>query len=278
MIYSGKIRNGSYGKITADDYDVVKCFSCGIIKLDTTQSDDFYESDSYRKTYNDEATIEKYHDLHDILETDKISLIGIHNFRNKTIADFGSGGGSFLDACKGLSSRTIAIEPSKLFHHHLAKKHTVFSYGPELVKSAIKVDVATSFDVIEHVTNPVLYLKDVFKTLDEKGILYLMTPNYNDILRDLISSDFNVFDFRTAHLFYFTAESIEFTLKQAGFSKIDVNFHHKRDMSNLLGWMRDRRPTGNNSLKIFDDDFNYNFKKYIEKLGKSSHLFVSAKK
>ena len=177
-----------------------------------------------------------------------------------------------------MAARTIAIEPSNFFHQHLSKRHTVFSYGSELVKSGTKIDIATSFDVVEHVPDPVSYLKDIYTALNPEGSFYLMTPNYREILRDLIPHEFDMFDYRTAHLFYFNAESIKFTLEKAGFDNIEVSYHHKRDLSNLLLWMRDMKPTGDAKYNFFDEEMNIMFKKYLEKHGKASHLFIRASK
>ena len=275
-IYTGKIRNGSYGKYTTEEHDIFQCSSCETVFLDRNINGDFYESEAYREAYNDEASIEQYQLLHDALETDKLALIGIHNFRDKIVADFGSGGGSFLDACNGIAAQTIAIEPSNFFHQHLSQKHKVFSYGSDLVKSGTKIDIATSFDVVEHVPDPLAYLEDIYKTLKSECVFYLMTPNFDEVLRDLIPEEFQQFDYRTAHLFYFNARSITFALKKAGFTDIEVGYHHKRDISNLLLWLRDKKPTGDGKYTFFDEEMNFFYKKYLEKHGKASHLFIKS--
>ena len=50
----------------------------------------------------------------------------MHNCRNKTVADFGAGGGAFLNALQGFADKTIAIEPTQIWHEQMSKKHQVF--------------------------------------------------------------------------------------------------------------------------------------------------------
>ncbi len=277
-IYNGKIRSGSYGQLTNKDYQVFECNECDTIFLDKFTDDDYYESEEYRKDYNDEACINRFQNLQDELENEKIFKIGLHNFRNKIVADFGTGGGSFLDGIVGFASKTIAIEPSQFFHKYLSQKHQVFSYGSELAKSNEKIDIATSFDVIEHVPNPISYLEDIFESLKIDGELHIMTPNFDEILNDLIKDDFDTFNYRTAHLYYFKNNSMKYMLDKVGFKNITIEYHHKRDLSNLLFWLNDKKPTGDGKYNLFDEEFNILYKRYLEKKAKASHILIKAVK
>lgn len=277
-IFSGKIRSGSFGNMTDDIYTVLKCNDCNTIFLDKFVNLDYYESEEYRENYNDIASVKQYQSLQDDLENEKVYRIGLHNCRDKIIADFGSGAGSFLDAVYGYASLTIAIEPSKHFHNYLSNKHKVYSYGRELLKDNQFIDIATSFDVIEHVEQPIKYLREIYESLKIDGELFLMTPNYEDILNVFIKEDFDTFNYRTAHLYYFEKKSINYILEKVGFKNIEISYLHKQDISNLIFWLRDKKPTGKNKTDIFDRHFNVIYKEYIEQKGLSSHLWIRAKK
>ena len=276
-LFMGKIRDGVVGKLTLSNYKVFQCLKCKVRFLDKFAPPELYESEDYRKKY-DSNNLDIFRKGHDELCEDKLHRIGIHNCRNKTIADFGAGGGSFLDTLHGFATKTIAIEPLHQWHEEISKKHQVFSYGEELVKAAIEVDIGISFDVIEHVPAPQTYLKEIYDSLSKKGKLFLVTPNSNEILFDLAKESFEPFNYRTAHSYYFCEDSIKFLLKKVGFRNIVIGFYHDMDISNLIFWLKEGKPTGKNKNKLFDNEANKYFCSYLEKTGKASHLWVEAEK
>ncbi len=277
-IFEGKIRDGSYGNLSSTAYKVFQCSKCSVRFLDKFAPSELYESKEYRQNYCDSDRLEDFWKTHDELWNNKLHRLGIHNCRNKSIADFGAGGGSFLDALQGFAKKTIAIEPTQHWHEEMSNKHRVFSYGKELVATGIKVDIGVSFDVIEHVPDPQTYLREIHDSLIKTGKIFLMTPNSKEILFDLAKENFEPFYFRTAHSYYFCEDSIKFLLKRVGFKKLKIGYFHEMDVSNLIFWLKNGKPTGKNKNKLFDDEANRYFCSYLEKIGKSSHLWVEAEK
>lgn len=279
IIYNGYLRTGSFGNVTSKKYDLFSCKNCSAKYIENILARDYYEEPTYREDYNGTLDVQKFYKEYDINDTNKISKIGLQNLRGKVVADFGTAAGTFLQAIQNISKFTVAIEPSKHFHKSLAETSKyVFSYGKDLLTQNIKVDVATSFDVIEHVALPIEYLKEIYLSLDEKGTLYLKTPNFDEILHALIPEKYDAFNYRTAHLYYFDAESLSYILKEAGFKDFKISYMHDYDISNLLYWMKESKPTGIGKSDLFDTSFNQVYKSYLEQIGKASHLWVEAKK
>ena len=165
IIYSGPIRSGSVGKETDEPFDVVKCSKCGLTKLKDFPKVD-YDSSSYRDDYNDTSKIENYIQMHDSEQSPRLGRIGIEKFRNKIVFDYGCGGGSFLDSIKGVASDTVAIEPFIGYHKSLQESgHEVFKYAKDAKKYNGKVDIITTFGVIEHVNDPLAMLNDIYGLL-----------------------------------------------------------------------------------------------------------------
>lgn len=277
-IYTGKIRNGSFGKMTDSNHLVFQCTNCQVRFLGEFMDPSFYISSDYRESYNNSSSVSVYHQLHDNNDNEKICKIGLQNLRGKSIVDFGAAAGTFLDVTSSVAKRTYAVEPASFFHESLSLKHTVYSYGADFVSSHERADIATSFDVLEHVENPLEFLQDIYSSLNSGGTMYLMTPNYDDILNDVSKDNFQIFNYRTVHYYYFCKTSIENILKLAGFNNFKVDFHHKYDISNMLFWMKDGKPTGKNKYDFFDDDFNSFYRNYLIKNGKASHLWITAVK
>jgi 2-polyprenyl-3-methyl-5-hydroxy-6-metoxy-1,4-benzoquinol methylase len=279
IIYTGYLRTGTFGKYTQEKHNVYSCSDCNTKFIQNTLADDYYKTSDYREDYNNNVDITNFYKENDTIDTNKITKIGLKSLRDKVVADFGTGAGTFLQAIDNISKFTIAIEPTEYFHEILNKNSKyVFSYAKELLNNNIKVDVATSFDVIEHVPSPLGYLNEIYKSLNSGGKLYLKTPNFDDILHELIPESFDSFNYRTAHLFYFDKNSIEYLLKKAGFENYKISYIHEYDISNLLLWMKDSKPTGLNKVKLFDNGFNLIYKDYLEKSAKASHLWIEAVK
>lgn len=276
-IYFNPLRRGSFGKVTQQKYHVWFCQNCGVHFLEDILPGDYYDSPQYREEYNDTLDVSKFYQEYDANDTQKIAKIGLHAFRDKSVADFGTAGGTFLQALHGVAKMTIAIEPSKHFHPTLQKTNThVFSYGKELCQSGIKIDVATSFDVIEHVSDPVTYLREIYDALESGAKLYLKTPNHEDIIHAMIPEAYDAFNYRTAHLFYFNKTSLHYALQKAGFKEFSISYVHDYDLSNLLFWLKEQRPTGLAKSDIFDDSFTVMYKNYLQSKGLASHLWVEA--
>ena len=192
-----------------------------------------------------------YIKVHDKEQTPIISSIGIENFRNKVVVDYGCGGGSFLDLVKGVASKTIGVEPFKGYHNSLSSRgHEVYSSIKKINSQRFgSIDIIVSFGVIEHTKNPVEYLKGAYKLLKKGGKIYIETDNVNDFLMKMKIIEFERFFYRTAHYWYFDDMTLKRSLEIAGFKNINVGFRHGYDLSNALLWLRDRKPSGNSKIK-----------------------------
>ncbi|MCB0538257.1 MAG: class I SAM-dependent methyltransferase, partial [Bacteroidetes bacterium] len=88
-------------------------------------------------------------------------------------------------------------------------------YGTEFTKEAIEIckskgikmhegklnpnnydsnsfDVITSFEVIEHINNPIEEISNFNKILRKGGLVYITTPNFNSISRNLLEENWTV--------------------------------------------------------------------------------------
>lgn len=277
-IYEGSVRSGTFGKTTNDEYRVLECDDCKLKFLDPMPSIN-YESDEYRLQYNGSCQTEDYLDLHDQEQNERLLRIGVENFRDKVVLDYGCGGGSFLDCVKGLCSKTIAIEPFTGFHEGLKSRgHEIFSSAKEALDIyGEKIDVLISFGVIEHTDNPLNYLLDAKSFLSPSGKLYLETDNSDDFLMKCNLPEFNRFFYRTAHYWYFDPQSITAIFETAGFTDLELSFRHNYDLSNAFMWMKERIPTGNERILNITKTLNLTWKNFLEETGQADLLFCSGK-
>jgi len=179
-----------------------------------------------------------------------------------------------------LSEKTLGIEPFSGYHESLKRRgHEIFS-DIETAQSKYreKVDSIISFGVLEHVKNPQQYLKDAYSLLKKGGKMYLETDNLNDILMKLNINSFDEFFYRTAHLWYFEDKTLKQMVDQAGFSDIRISFRHNFDMSNVMLWLRDNKPTGNGKLDFLNSSVDKNWVEFVESSGLADLVCVEMTK
>ena len=272
-IYKGKIRDGVFGNFTNEDFRVVVDEKYGYAKLDRFPKID-YESSSYRELVNNSKHASEYLTMHDKEQAGYFDFVFKHLNREISVVDCGCGGGSFLDLIKGMVKKTYAVEPYKGYHKSLIERnHNVFG-SLELAHKEISstVDLALSFQVIEHVEDPVDYLTKIYSLLNKNGKLILFTPNLNDIMLKLHFDIYAPFFFRTVHNFYFNANSLVKIGLEAGFKKHETLHYHNFGLDNSFNWLKHNSPKKDLKVDGIDDNINSQWKKYLESTGQSYNV------
>lgn len=281
VAYKGPIRLGKYPNISSEDYELLKCKDCLAITLPPIMEDvgSYYDGEAYRKEVDDGSEAADYFKLHDAEQQQKLGIIGTEVFRDKIVADVGCGAGSFLDYIGGVCKKGVAIEPYETFKVSLAQRgYPTYSY----VKNAIedfenRVDIVTSFSVLEHVEDPISFLNDIRQLLAIGGKLYLSTPNANDILLEAQPS-YAKFYYRKAHLWYFSDKALANLLKLAGYSEIQIIPHHRFGLANFLTWLKDGSPKGDLQLGFLTPSMDSVWKSELERTARCDYLYAEAVK
>ncbi|MCK5019498.1 MAG: class I SAM-dependent methyltransferase, partial [Candidatus Peribacteraceae bacterium] len=221
-------------------------------------------------------SVEHYYACHDKEQADRIKILGTEMLRGKLISDVGCGAGSFLDLVGIYASKTVAIEPCREYHPELEEKgHAVYSYTSDALRDYKRiVDVAVSFAVLEHVSDPLSFLKEIKQLLKPEGVLLLCTPNYDDWLIDFLPESYAPFFFRNAHRWYFNGESIKRLAHFAGFNnQPSIQYVQRFDLSNTFHWVRDNMPTGLQKFTLFED-LDVTYQRHLARIGRSDYLYA----
>lgn len=272
-IYKGKIRDGIYGQFTKEDYEVVIDQKYGYARLNEFPKID-YKSSSYRELVNNTKFASEYLNMHDKEQAGYFNFVYKHLSRDLSVIDCGCGGGSFLDLIKGMVKRTYAVEPYEGYHKSLKdRNHEVYS-SLEIANKEIKdsVDLALSFQVIEHVEDPLNYIKNIYNILATDGKLILFTPNLNDIMLKLHFDIYAPFFFRTVHNYYFTADSLIKLSYEAGFTNHEVLYYHNFGLNNVINWIKHDSPKKNQLVEGINDQINNQWIHYLESTGQSYNV------
>lgn len=272
-LYAGPVRRGRFGS-GSDGGVVVRCGGCGVARLVGLPAIQ-YEQDDYRVLVDGSIDVAEQYRLHDADQIEKLTVLGTAALRGEILADIGAGVGSFLDHVRGLVQTTIAVEPAHRFQGILKESgHEVYASTDDACTDwAGTVDTAVCFSVLEHVEDPVALLSAARKLLKPSGRLLVSTPNLEDWLLELLPKDYASFFYRVVHRWYFDAAAMGEAARLAGFTGVEIRHVHRFDLSNLLVWLRDRRPSGRGTIAV-DPRVDAAFVKWLEASRRSDYLYA----
>lgn len=273
-IYDGPIRSGGAESSFEEGFTVKKCAACGVEFLDPFPGDlkSFYETERYWTTRQGEIDVANLQKKLDEEQLRWLDEIGMDRLRGSRVADFGCGAGLFLDLIKGVASETIGIDLASYFSQHLeANGHHYIQYVNDVEREWL--DIAVSFDTLEHQEDPQIFLQSVYNSLKPGGIFFMGVPNQNDFLKRIVPAYMSFF-YHKSHLFYFSAEALTDLLRKTGFRVCSVSFVHKYDLMNLIGWTRDGKGCCKKGSGLFDRATEDAFRSNLERQGIASHIFV----
>lgn len=279
-VYQGNIRSGSQGNYHGDQL-ILRCLTCGIDKLhlgDILNSYSFYSGKQYREFLGQGTSPETYYALQDSMQINNLKLLDMDGgLRGKIVADIGCAAGGVLSYASGVAKDCLAIEPCVEYHHHLQNLgYRVFescSQADKRFKGLI--DIALSSQVIEHVENPLSFLKEIKPLLADSGRLVLTTPNRNHILMKLLPAEFRSFFYRAVHLWYFDMNSLEYCCKAAGYRVLSSGYTNQYGLSNAITWLRDKVPRGNSQLDGVNSIGEKLWNSYLDSSGQSDTITIT---
>jgi CMP-N,N'-diacetyllegionaminic acid synthase len=280
IIYDGPVRAGVFGTFVPGR--ISRCAGCGLDQLQVAQAldDEVYRTGEYREMVGETKDARGFLDLHDGEQLEKLPFVSPHLRRGAVVADIGCGGGAFLDLVKGLAGSTLAIELTESFHASLrARGHRVFPHADDCARShASGVDLAVSFSVIEHVPDPVQFLRAIGALLRPSGRLVISTPNRNDLLMKQGLPDYQAFFYRLVHRFYFDAGSLRRTCERAGLEVVELRYQQRFGFSNFANWLAQKRPTGRNPEPLLSPAFDKIWRSELERDGVADYLYLVARR
>jgi SAM-dependent methyltransferase len=145
------------------------------------------------------------------------------------------------------------IEPSGVFSEYVReRKLDVYESVNRLQKAKphASYDIIMHFFVLEHISNPVSFLREQLKLLKSGGKIIFEIPNAADPLYSVYDiQGFERFYWSIAHPWYFSEDSLRYLLDQLDCS-YEVLLDQRYDLSNHMIWARDGKPGG---MEFFTD-------------------------
>lgn len=188
-----------------------KCGNCGFVfaqKIPTSQELEEHYEGYGRNDYLSPITIKRYNELLDQMEPYR---------KTNKLLDVGCGIGYFLEEAKKRGWEVYGTEFTDEAVAICIQKGIYIQKGVLDPANYEKesFDVITSFEVIEHINNPIEELTNFNKLLRKGGLVYLTTPNFNSLLRYRLKSAYNVIVY-PEHLSYYTPSTLKQVFVKAG--------------------------------------------------------------
>jgi 2-polyprenyl-3-methyl-5-hydroxy-6-metoxy-1,4-benzoquinol methylase len=213
--------------LTQNAYPIVRCTACGLLYVRPMPSlaalEAHYQSAAYFEGAEDQGYA-NYADVEKALRPHfqrRLHTINTYLPDRGRLLDFGCAAGYFLQIAQhdgwhiaGVElSRAMAEQASQMLDVPIAT--TLDDLPPG------QFDAITLWEVIEHMPDPLAVLRQLCARLRPGGVLMLSTPNtghWQAVRAPELWRSYRP----PSHLIYFTAATLEETLRTAGFERIAV--------------------------------------------------------
>ncbi|MFQ5802357.1 MAG: class I SAM-dependent methyltransferase [Candidatus Methylomirabilales bacterium] len=196
-----------------------------------------------KRIYRDPTYYQSHFGRTDVLIRDaerRVRMINKLVDRRGRLLDIGCGAGHFLKVAKDSGWEVVGVEPAPPAVDHARKNvpdsviHCGFLHECGDLVRGEPFDVVCSFAVIEHVIDPVGFLRRAIGLLKPLGLLCLSTPNMGGLVAKAIGKRF-FFLTPPEHVSYFTIGAMERLLASQGMVPVVLRTHSG------LGWSEIRQ-------------------------------------
>jgi len=224
-------------KISSDKFEYRRCVECKTIFLSDIPDDlDKYYADDYYK-------IPSYEKLEKIVKNNPSKLQLILKYKKSgDLLEIGSAFGVFALQAKRAGFNVKSIEMNEKccnFLKEVIGVEVVKSSDPSLVLQSIGMnDIVVAWHVIEHLNNPLEFIKSAALNLKKDGILVLATPNPKSFQLRIMGKLWPHID-APRHLTLLPKEAIESIAEECGLKRVGIEINDPEGlMWNTFGWQR----------------------------------------
>ena len=214
-----------------------------------------------------------------------LSVCDQHQTRRDTLLEVGAGFGIF---CQEMSRRkafrrVVAVEPTPDLASTCRRRGIEVIETPieEVAEPSLACDVIASFEVIEHLFEPLSFLQACRRWIRGDGLLVITCPNGLGFDIQMLGPESTVVD--TEHLNYFNPHSMTLLLARAGFEAVEITTPGKLDAELVRKAAQDGRlhasldPFMKRLLLDDWDRLGQPFQLFLATNGLSSHMWVVAR-
>ena len=196
-----------------------RCGNCDMVfarRIPTFKElDAHYTNYSYNKeVFVSPVTIKRYNEILDSFEKYR---------KNNLLLDVGCGVGLFLKVAIDRGWQVYGTEYSDKAIEICEAKGIKMKQGVLNAQDfgGLQFDVVTSFEVIEHINNPIPEMTNIDALLRPGGLFYCTTPNFNGLPRYYLKSDYSIIHY-PEHLSLYTPKTLKYLCNKFNLKPVKV--------------------------------------------------------
>ncbi len=219
------ITNRQTYEFTKDAIGYVHCLVCDVrYSLCIPASlDDVYASPDYL-SYSVDETDEAYNYRRERFGRERVGILEKHcgDLYDKRILDVGCGNGYFLSVAKEKCQHCYGTEFSVKLREFAQYKTGLPIFAQDLdslSNSMPGFDIITLFDVLEHIPEPIPFMRSVDRLLNPGGSVLIFTPNFDSFSVRVMREHSSIVD-PTEHVVLYTRDSLHYLAALMGYSVV----------------------------------------------------------
>ncbi|MFH0779329.1 MAG: class I SAM-dependent methyltransferase [Parcubacteria group bacterium] len=231
---------------------VVKCQQCGLVRMAGALTFENKSPKFYQKQYAIEyhqgakAELDSLFDSFLPVQQERIGKMRKYLKSSDSVLEIGSSTGYFLQAVKKHVRDVCGIEYNLREAEYATRVKGIRTSSQPLNRSEFadkKFDHICLFQLLEHVADPVEFLRDLKQYLTPTGLIHVEIPNVLDPLVSLFDNvEFRDFFYQEPHLYYFDPQTLAAVAAKTGLVIESMESFQQTSLTNTLNWIYRRAP------------------------------------
>lgn len=243
---------------------ILKCKACNHVQIfpimSKEETQNFYDSDKQLRTIMKKINFKEMEEKSKVDINNRYKLISKLINKKSKILEIGSGYGFFLKFLKSKGYNVEGVEISEIRRSYSKKKvnckiHNI-DFNENQMYGIRKFDIIVMFQVLEHIVQPIKFLKNTKSILKKNGRLIVEVPNLDDIQLEN-NPEYKKWFYQLAHISYYNPQKLKNVLKKAGFVNIEINGLQRYSIENMFHWKILKKPQLKHPSKTIEKDFEW---------------------
>ena len=268
-------------------HKIIRCENCSHIQLFPLLT-----KSAYKKFYDENRQIKNIKFNFKIEQLEKKSNFDVNRrsrlikkqcSKKSKILEIGSGNGFLLKNLyeQGYNIRGIEISQERRRISQIISDAPVIDFDIlSQTKSIGQFDTVVMFQVLEHIADPISFLKKISKMLKKNGKLIIEVPNIDDFQLEL-NQFYKDWFWQKAHVSYFSVQILSEILAKSKFHEAKIIGIQRYSIENMFSWKLNGKPQARNpsyNMSVGYDWIDKHYKKYLEKKLICDTIIAIAKK